>query len=951
MLKRHIIFSIIFFFAIAAYGQSQDTRSMYLDPPTDDFAQIQQMMEQHFEGKDKGRGSGYKQWKRWEYLNSRRLTSEGKITNWAERNFDEYHRYMAMHDTEDQRMITNGSWTSMAPSSWVNGTSGYNGGLGRVNCVAFHPTIVSTIYIGTPAGGLWRSTNTGSTWTSLTDGIPSIGVSGIAVANSNTIYILTGDGDGGDTDCIGVLKSTNAGETWLSTGLSFSIPTSTRGYKLVMSPANSNILLAATSAGLYRTTNGGVSWSVVQSGSFRDIEYKSDDPTVVFAVTTNTFYRSTDSGATWTAISGAPLPTGESRIAIAVSPANANYIYYLAGPGGPSSGQFKGFYCSVDAGLTWISRSTTPNILNSSLAGTGTSSQSTYDLAVAVSGTSVSTILTGGINVWKSTNFGSNWTINSHWNTGTATANGLEYTHADIHALELNPLDNSIWCGSDGGIFRTTNNGTTWTDLSTGLRIMQFYKIAGTPANSNLIIGGTQDNGSNEWDGGSSVDHMYGADGMDCMIDHSNSNIYYFSTQNGGLRKSTNGGSTCSSIKPSGSSGSWVTPYVMNPSNSSIIYAGYSDIYKTTNGGTSWSISTTLSGSGALAHGTNNTNRVYASSGSQIYMTNDAGGTWTNVSTGLPSITITDITVNPDNSPEVWVTFGGYTAGEKVYRSANAGTSWTNMSGSLPNVPINCIAFEDNNASPDDAVYVGADVGIFYRDATLGAWTTFSNWLPNVPVFDLEIHQANNVIRAGTYGRGLWTSATYTSCQASWVLGGTAAPGYSFYQASDFITSTREINGGLGSDLHFKAANSITLNPGFWAHENSEFEAFLGPCSAGIPAAQTKLSGTYAGPMGGVIEQTVENDMIFTEENSYIVYPNPFNESTTVEYSLTESANFSIFLTDIYGKVIKNVVEKTDHPEGVYKVNIDGSQLAAGLYFCHIVKGNKSEVVKLILEH
>ena len=143
---------------------------------------------------------------------------------------------------------------------------------------------------------------------------------------------------------------------------------------------------------------------------------------------------------------------------------------------------------------------------------------------------------------------------------------------------------------------------------------------------------------------------------------------------------------------------------------------------------------------------------------------------WSNISAGLPGYTITGITVNPDNSPEVWVTLSGFVDGQKVYRSGNAGVSWVNYTGDLPNIIVNCIAFEDNNGAPDDAVYIGTDIGVFYRDSNLGGWIPFGNWLPTVPVFDLEIHQTSNLITAGTYGRGLWRSSTYTDCGPSWTL-------------------------------------------------------------------------------------------------------------------------------------------------------------------------------------
>ncbi len=817
------ILSGLFILCLFLYSpsvQSQDFMEMMENPWGRTLEEIQTAADAHFAVIGTGRGTGYKQWKRWEYKMERRLHPSGKLVSPSKLNWKAYHNYAPLSNPS-RSAITNGSWTEIGPDEYTAGSLS-NIGLGRVNCFGFHPTLAATIYAGTPAGGLWRTTNTGGSWTPLTDGLPQIGISGIVVVSTNTLYILTGDGDGGDTDCIGVLKSINGGATWSATGLTFSITDNVRGYKLIGHPTNSNILFAVTNTGLFRTTNGGVSWTEVDTDSFRDIEFKPGDPTVVYASTNNNFYRSTDSGVTWTNITAGITLSGANRVAIGVTPGNVNYVYVLAGPGGsPGAGSFKGFWRSFDSGVNFDLKTTTPNILDGGTTGSGSGSQSSYDLAMAVDPTDVSDILTGGINIWESTNFGDNgtWSCITHWNPSA-----FEYTHADIHAMDYNPLDNVLYVGSDGGVYRSTDRGATYTDISNGdpggMTMMQFYRIAGRKSTSGIIIGGTQDNGSNRYTSGngSNFFHMRGADGMDCGIDPNNSNNMYSMTQNGGMAHSTNQGVNWSSITPAGATGAWVTPMVVHPTNGAIVYAGYNDVYYSTNSGSTWT-NRGSDGRGAFAMGTSNTSKLYAANGSTLQMSTNAGVGWTTVSSnGLPGSTITFIAVNPDNSNDVFVTYGGYTDGQKVYRSTNSGTSWTNVSGTLPNVPVNCIAYEDNNGSPNDALYIGTDIGVFYRDDVLGDWVPFSNWLPVVPVFDLEINEVANLVRAGTHGRGLWTSSTYTSCQASWNLSNAAAPGYSYYQASDFITSSRTAGAGIGQELYFKAADRVILTTGFNVH-------------------------------------------------------------------------------------------------------------------------------------
>ncbi|MDP1622360.1 MAG: hypothetical protein Q8M08_08465 [Bacteroidales bacterium] len=851
-MRKHIYITLMVFLmlSIGSLSGQNSVSDLYLNAGTNDFATIQKNMEQYFDGKDQGQGSGFKQWKRWEYMAERRLTPDGRVANWAVRNWEEYQNYQETHpdtDSGEPTDVPNGHWTNLGPYGYVWG-NGWNGGVGRLNCIAFHPSNTSILWVGAPAGGLWKTLNGGTTWTPLTDGMPSIGVSGIAVdyTNTNIIYILSGDGDGGDTYSIGVLKSTDGGTTWLSTGLTYAVTSSVRGYKLLMHPTNHLILFVVATNGIYKTTNGGTSWTQVKTGSSQDIEFKPGDPTIVYASSGTQFWRSTDTGDTWTQIISG-VPGTASRMAIGVTPASTGYVFLLTGPD-TGFGSYTGTYLSTNSGVSFLTRSTTPNILGYSSVGSDDDSQSTYDLAIAVSRTASQNIMSGGINTWTSANWGTSWTITSMWDN----SGGIGYTHADIHGLEVNPLNDWVYCVSDGGVFRSTNFGSTWTDLTAGIAHTQFYRIAGYESNVNLITGGTQDNGSNKWTGGTTMLHMLGADGMDCMIDHTNSNILYNMIQNGSLQKSTNGGTSFSSIKPSGSTGSWVTPIIMNPSTSTTIYGGYSDVYKSTNGGSTWT-NMGVDGRGAMAMGTNNTNRIYASNGSTLYMSNDAGATWATISAGLPALTITFITVNPDNSPEVWVTLAGYTAGQKVYRSANAGTSWTNMSGSLPNVPTNCIAFEDNNSSPADAVYIGNDLGVFYRDANHTDWIPFRNGLPTVPVFDLEINKTSGVLTAGTYGRGLWRSNLYSTCAFGWILTAGNDPsnpnytGYQFYEASSFVQSSRTITGGLGTDVMYKADNYVQLTTGFHAKKSSLFQAKLGPCNLGAPAPNSiiKVNGTY----------------------------------------------------------------------------------------------------------
>ncbi len=756
--NKKITMLLIFFFGIGLNHLYSQEYFELIHNPTENttLQEIQELAETYFTNRDKGRGSGYKQYKRWEYKMERYVNADGKIQNFSRLNWDVSTK---LNSENPPVRIAAGDWTNLGPSSYTNGSSGYNGGLGRVNVIAFHPTDSDIIYVGVPAGGLWKTTDGGTSWSPMSDVLASLGVSGIAVDHTtpSTVYILTGDGDGGQTKSIGVMKSTDGGGTWTSTGLSWSVTSFHKGYKLLMHPTTSSTMFAATTIGLLKTTDSWATWTTEISGSFRDIEFKPGDPTTVYACKKDTFYRSTDTGATWTLISSG-LPTGESRAALAVSPADSGYVYYLAGPGGASGAStYKGMYLSTDSGLTFSTKSTTPNILGYDSAGGGTSDQSWYDLAIAVNPLDKDNTITGGINIWRSTDGGASNTMIAHWYSPTAT----QYVHADIHELVYNPLDDILYSGSDGGISKSTDNGVTWTNIWDGLEIMQFYRIVGVEDDQDLLIGGTQDNGSNKYTGSTTIEHILGGDGMDCMINYLDHDNIYYSFQLGGLQRSTDGGVSSTGIQPSGSTGAWVTPYAMDASDPTIIYGGYDDVYRSTNMGTSWS-NLGSDGSGALAVGIDDPARIYAATGSTIATSADTGGSWSTITGTWPALTITFIALDPADAKRIWITLGGYTSGHKVYESTDAGVSWTNVTGSLPNSPALSIAYQDTGGTPMDAMYVGMGVGIYYKsDST--AWTLYNTGLPNVPIYDLQINYDNCKIRAGTFGRGLWEALLYGS--------------------------------------------------------------------------------------------------------------------------------------------------------------------------------------------
>lgn len=746
------------------FSQSNDESTNWvkkLTTPGSNFYDIQKSFNEYWKDKTVTPGSGYKVFKRWEAFVEPRVYPTGDLslisTTWA--NYESYLSTTAAMNGgakgNGNNMIASTTWTAMGPFGAMSGSvAGVPRKAGRYNAITFHPSAANTFWCAAPAGGLWKTTNNGSSWSTTTDYLSVIGCSDLAIdpANTNNMYLATGDGDAGDTYCIGVLKSIDGGNTWSATGLVFTVNQQRTMRRLIINPANSQILIAATNVGIYRTTDGGANWTQINNFDTYDLEFKPGDPNTVYASTDLAFYQSTNGGASFTQISNGIPTTGSTRLGIAVTTNDPNYVYVLRSN---TSNGFGGLYRSTNSGTAFTLMSSTPDVLANSCAGTSGIGQGWYDLAIAASPLDKNEVVVGGVNHWRSTNGGANWTNIGCWNSTTAT-----YVHADVHDLEYTSAG-VLYTANDGGIYQYT--GTSWTDITAPANIAQMYKIGCSALSPNLWITGHQDNGTNIFVSGTYSASLAG-DGMDCFIDRTNDNNMFGSQFNGQFNKSTNGGSTWAPCTTGMTGGAiWVAPWKQDPVTANTLYAGRVQMFKSTNLGTSWSQSGSLPGintnAGVIefAIAPSNNQVIYVLHGTPgIYKSTDGGATWTNVTGTVPVGTAypTNVCISSTNPNMVWVTLSGYSSGNKVFQSTNGGTTWTNYSTGLPNLPANCIMYEPGSA---DRVYAGMDVGVYFRDNTMTSWAPYNVGLPNTPINDLEISPANATkLRAATYGRGVY---------------------------------------------------------------------------------------------------------------------------------------------------------------------------------------------------
>lgn len=757
-----------------------------------DFYQIQKEFNDKWQGKSIEKGKGYKQFKRWEWYWEQRVGKDGKFPK-SSVVYDEWKKYSDSHQTYNKTESYSGDWTFMGTTS----SSGGYSGIGRINCIAFHPTIANTFWVGTPAGGLWKTTDGGATWTTNTDNLPVLGISDIAIdpTNPNIMYIATGDGDAalslfngyGDTKSLGVLKSTDGGATWNATGLNISVADQRLIRRLIINPSDPQILIAATSAGIYRTSDGGDNWTVPQTGAwFIDLEFKPGDPNYIYASTfadandDAQIYTSTNGGVNWTKVTNF---TNTSRINLAVS---ADFPALVDALCADMNGGLYGLSYSNNSGASfseYFSGTPTTNLLHCSANASGSGGQGTYDLAYAINPSNSDEIWLGGINTWRTTDGGANWYLNNFWTPGSTSGcgsnPGVPTVHADKHFFAYHPLNSNIFfeC-NDGGLYKTTDGGTTWEDITNGMGISQIYRIGTNAQLSDNVICGLQDNGTKELYNNIWYDQT-GGDGMECIIDYTDANIQYGTYVEGEISKTTDGWATKNIIVQNNGtagtvdeSGEWVTPYIMHPTDHNTLLVGKSQVYETTDGGDNWSQLGIISGitSGkilSLAYAPSNTNTIYAASAYEIFRTTDGGANWDLVATFTTKITY--IAVDPVNSQRLWTTQSGYVDGDKVWYSANGGDNWTNVSGTLPNLPVNCIVYENGT---NDRLYVGTDVGVYYKDNSMSDWELFNNGLPNVVVNELEISYNDNKLWAATFGRGLWQ--TELDCPVLAAISGTS---------------------------------------------------------------------------------------------------------------------------------------------------------------------------------
>ena len=696
------------------------------------------------------------------------------------------------------------AWTAIGPAP-LNSSQATGNVSGRIAAIAAHPTDANTIYVAPAGGGVWKTINGGTNWTALTDTQSTLSMGAVAIARSNPLVIYAGTGEAnnsGDSNFgRGILVSTNAGTSFtLNTGPGGVFNTNRMTCsRIAVDPNNASIAYAAMAdfgnngvltndiTGIYKTIDGGSTWANVTMANGKESTFPWSDVVVdpnttsivyaavgcIFGTANNGVYKSTDSGATWTLLNAPNAPVGATfgRISVAISKASNMNVLYIAAEDNTTTGHLARFVRSDNAGASFTDLTAgTPNYMGG---------QGWYDTTLLVDPTSSAIVYAAGAananSMLRSTNSGATWTDISH--TGVVVQ-----PHVDHHGVDFD-ANGKLLDGDDGGIYRLADPTVpTWANLNGDLNTIQFEGIGLHPTNPNIVIGGSQDNGTELYTGALLWTEVEGGDGGLAQFSPTNGSVVYHQSpvQSFGagnfFRRSTDGGVSWIT-RTTGMSGdntqNFYAPFSVDPGNGNRVLYGATHVWETTNAGDLWTAIAT-SGVGGFNSGGNNVdaigiapsdvNTIYASTGgtfatsSQIFVTTNHGSVWTEHDLPAGSARVNEIRVDPANAQIAYAVVNQFSTAGHVFRTTNGGTLWTNISGTLPNLPVWSIQI-DNFTSPS-TLYIGADDGV-YTSTDLGvSWSRLGTGLPNAQVYQVTFNSSLHILGAATHGRGAWEIQT-----------------------------------------------------------------------------------------------------------------------------------------------------------------------------------------------
>lgn len=734
-IKLFILFGLVTSYNLA-FSQSLNYKDMMIDNSYN-FYEVVEAADRYFDEHGRGKGSGFKIFERWKSENESKYFPSGdrfNVNHYLPQ--EAYTEFIKSNAQLKHKTSFPNGWVELGPWDANNVTSHYSPGIGRVETFWVNPNNDKHMFIGSRSGGFWRTTDGGANWENTTDFLVASGVPALAVNPSNINEILISVEHGGAGYTHGIYRSTDGGSTWIKsdfnpTNLGWGgLGDNEHIYKIAYHPNVANQIFICSTKGLFVSNDNLSTWSSPFNGRTTDVNFHPTKNTTIYAyryVTSdvNRIKISTDGGTSFS--NGGSLPNnGNKRVYLSCSPAEPSHVYAA----------------STDN----VYKSTTEGILFTALSNPNSSG-----LAFAVSDVNTNNMIYGYVDLFASTDGGINFTQKTEW----ANQNDA-YIHADLRIAEC--VNGTFYVGTDGYFAKSNDNGNTWTRLNDGTAIREFYAVGLGQGNYDLNMAGSQDNGSSilneegwvEWNGGDGMEGLVHPLNKDWMIGSWQFGTRNF-TRNGGLNRNGCG-------NPDGGSqyAAWEAPLLQNPQNSMQVYHFSDTVYSGNNFGRQWQFKSSpnigIISEAAIAE--TDSNVIAVARNNQIRLTNNGGISWIDIGNGLPGHYVRDIAFDPKDKNKIVVVFNRYqNDNQKVYLSNDQGATWENITHNLVNMPLRTVVIDHSDSS---YIYVGGEIGVYYKSKSANQWTLYNNNLPNVTVKDLEIHYGSNTLRAATWGRGLW---------------------------------------------------------------------------------------------------------------------------------------------------------------------------------------------------
>jgi photosystem II stability/assembly factor-like uncharacterized protein len=858
------------------------------------------------------------------------------------------------------------NWTELGPRPIANEYwSGLANGAGRVTSIAVDPRNGQVAYLSAAQGGVWKTVNGGAVWTPVTENLSSLasGALGIDPAHPDVVYYATGeqnysiDSFYGD----GIFRSEDLGATWAKVATK----TEAGSYiaRIEVAPDNSDILYVASSRGVVCSYDRGASWQLMLSGGYcNDLVVDTANPgTLYAALYAGGIFKSVNHGGTWSQLTGGLPTTGFQRINMAIARSNTLVLYASFVSAANSS--LLGMYRTADGGTTWTPLPATPNYLGT---------QGWYDNCVVVDPANPDRCLAGGVfpyggagtyGIIRTVDGGASW-------TDVTTSSGGVRVHPDQHHLTYGP-DGVLWVANDGGVWKSANHGTNWTNCNASLGITQFYTVAKSPTDPAGIVGGTQDNGSVRYAGTLSWPQVIAGDGGPAAY-RADDPSQFFTTYIylDPLYKWTSAGASLGVVTgPWGAAddrADWATgALTSDPNTPNTILAGTYRVWRSTNGGGAWTaISGDLTGgmgvlrSIAAPLGSPGTLWVTTSDG-RVQVTPDNGTNWFLKTAGLPGSALPKLVVDPAHPLTAWV-ISDRASGDRVFRTVNGGDTWDPVTGTLPQ-GLRPLALAVDFRLPVPRLHVGTDYGVYVSTDNGATWIKANVNLPDIAVYDLALETTSNVLIAATHGRGMWRAVPDVVGPSVTVLvpnGGESweanLPHDVTWNATDpagvdTVTILFSGNGGASFDLTIAAG---VPNTGSFAWTPPD--TVLSACRVRVVAYDAWRNAAFdASNASFAIVKSVAVGEAGAGFDLRPAWPNPGRAPIALRFVTPQSARVSLAIYGLSGRRVRLLADG-ERAAGVYDVAWDGRDDAgravpAGLYFAHMTSGTFAQSSRFAL--